>query len=144
MGLQIPNYQDVGNGHGGDPASITPAFTNLKNAGIQAAVVAADPFFNNHRKPAVDGANNNGVATIYQWREFVDMGGLMSLGPNLSEGYKLAAIYTARILRGEQASNLPIISLTNFELVINLSTATNFGFSPIPESLLSRANDIVV
>jgi len=56
---------------------------------------------------------------------------------------KLAAIYTARILRGEQPIDLPILSLTNFELVINLSTAKQLGIT-VPESLLSRANDIVV
>jgi putative ABC transport system substrate-binding protein len=143
LGLQPLSYQDVGNGNGGDLSLITPAFTFWQNASIKAAVIAADPFFNNHRPPLVNAANNKGVAAIYQWREFVDTGGLMSLGPKLSEAYKLAAIYTARILRGERPIDLPILSLTNFELVINLSTAKQLGIT-VPESLLSRANDIVV
>jgi ABC-type uncharacterized transport system substrate-binding protein len=84
----------------------------------------------------VNAANNNGVAAIYQWREFVEVGGLMSFGPKLSEGYKLAAIYTARILRREkQPQDLAILSLTNFELVINLGTAKQLNIS-IPETLL--------
>jgi putative tryptophan/tyrosine transport system substrate-binding protein len=92
----------------------------------------------------VNAANNNGVAAIYQWREFVDVGGLISFGPKLSEGYKLAAIYTASILRKEkQPKDLPILSLTNFELVINLTTAKTLNIA-VPESLLTRASDIVV
>jgi putative ABC transport system substrate-binding protein len=147
LGLSL-SYKDVAGanpGHGGDPAQINHAFAAWpgENPPVTAALVAADSFFNNHRQPLINAANHNNVATIYQWREFVDAGGLMSYGPNLSECYKLAAIYTANILRGKQPQDLPIWSLTNFELVINLTTAQALNVT-IPESLLTRANDIVV
>jgi putative tryptophan/tyrosine transport system substrate-binding protein len=146
LGLQQLSYKDVGDGNGGNPGLIPQAFIAWpkESPSITAALVAADPFFNNHRRQLVNAANNNGVAAIYQWREFVDAGGLMSFGPKLSEGYKLAAIYTASILRKEkQPKDLPIRSLTNFELVINLTTAKALKIA-VPESLLTRASDIVV
>lgn len=145
LSLQPLSYKDVGNGNGGNPGLIAQAFHDWprENPPIRGALVAADPFFNNHRPQVAHAANNNGVAAIYQWREFVDADGLMSFGPNLSEGYKLAAIYTARILRHEKRpSDLPILSLTSFELVINLTTAKALNIL-IPESLLTRASDIV-
>jgi putative ABC transport system substrate-binding protein len=145
LGLQPPSYKDVGNGAGGSVGQIMAAFQAwpTENPRIRGALVAADSFFNNHRPQVINAARNQNIPTVYQWREFVDAGGLMSFGPKLIVAYKLAAIYTARILRNEKTPiGLPIHSLSEFELVINLATAKTLNLS-IPESLLARATDIV-
>jgi putative ABC transport system substrate-binding protein len=86
---------------------------------------------------------NAKIPTIYQWREFVQAGGLMSYGPKLTDAYKFAATYVARILKGNQPQNLPVMLLSKFELVINLSTAKAVLNQPTPQSLLARAELIV-
>jgi putative tryptophan/tyrosine transport system substrate-binding protein len=148
LGLQPLDYKDVRNGHhhGGDPDKIKQAFHDWAAAGIKAALVTANPFFNNHRRKVVDAARHAKIPAIYQWREFVDAGGLMSYGPKLSEAYKLAALYVARILRKQQhhqPKDLPVALLSKFELVINLSTAKELGVA-VPETLRARADDLVV
>jgi putative tryptophan/tyrosine transport system substrate-binding protein len=147
LGLQPHSARDVGNGAGGDPNLIAPAFAAwpAEAQPIRAAVVAADPFFNNHRQAVITAANdqNTPVAAVHQWREFVNAGGLMSLGTNLEEAYRLAAVYTARLLRKEkQPRDLPILTLTKFDLAVNLTTARNIGIT-VPESILVRADHVV-
>jgi putative ABC transport system substrate-binding protein len=141
LGLLL-DYKDVTDAtrSGGNPDRIKQAFDDWVKAGIEAALVTAGPFFNNHR-PAVVGAAT--IPTIYQWREFVDAGGLMSYGPRLKDAYKLAAIYVGRILGDERPENLPVVLLSKFELVINLSTAKVLGIV-IPETLRARADDLIV
>jgi putative tryptophan/tyrosine transport system substrate-binding protein len=143
LGL-MTNTRDVGTGTGGDVTEIDKAFATWATAAspITAAIVAADPFFNNHRSRVIGEAALNGVATVYQWREFVDANGLISLGTRLFEAYRQAAIYTARILKGELPQNLPIVQLNSFELAVNLTTANDLGIK-IPRSILARADHIV-
>ena len=92
--------------------------------------------FNNLRQDVVKFAD--GMKTIYQWREFAEVGGYMSFGPSITEAYRQVGDYAARILNGENASDLPVLMPTRFELVINMDAAAASGFQ-IPASLLSRA-----
>jgi putative ABC transport system substrate-binding protein len=108
-------------------------------ANAHAILVTADSFFNNRRKKMVDKAIQANRPAIYQWREFVELGGLMSYGPSLHEAYVFAGVYAARILFDkEKPADIPLSEPTSFELVINLKTADAIKFI-VPKSLRDRA-----
>jgi ABC-type uncharacterized transport system substrate-binding protein len=109
---------------------------------IKAAVVTANPLFNDFGPEVVKAANRNNVAAIYQWRQFVDADGLMSYGTTLSDGYKLAGTYTGLVLNKQPPQALPVVLLTKFELAINLRTAGSLGIT-VPQTLLDRADYVV-
>jgi putative ABC transport system substrate-binding protein len=105
----------------------------------EALLVTADPFFNDHRSDVITpGGVPLPIPAIYQWREFVDQGGLMSFGPNLVEEYTAAGVYAGRILGGELPVDIPLYQPTRFELVINATTAGALGLA-IPPLLRARA-----
>jgi len=123
------------------PGQIRQVIQNLLNIPVDALLVTADPLFNDHRAAVVKpGGHALSVPAIYQWREFVDSpnDGLMSYGPNLVELYSVAAGYVRRILNGEDPANIPLYYPTNFELVINSTTAEALKLR-IPPSLRSLA-----
>jgi putative ABC transport system substrate-binding protein len=101
-----------------------------------------DPLILSERQQIVNFALQHRLPTLFGWREFVDVGGLMAYGPNVLDLYRQAAGYVARILRGERASDLAVEPPVHYELAINLKTARALGLQ-VPAEVLARA-DVVV
>ncbi|MCC6889361.1 MAG: ABC transporter substrate-binding protein [Hyphomicrobiales bacterium] len=109
-----------------DDREIENAFT-ASNGQVAGLVAAADPFFNSRREQVIALANRLGVPAIYQWRGFVESGGLMSYGPSKLEGYRNAGELAGQILNGADPKNLPVRETKVFELVVNGALAQQRG-----------------
>jgi len=121
---------------------LAAAFLGMKKNDDQAVVVMSPAFMFVHRKAVLDLAAAYRIAAIYELRVFVEPGGLMSYGVNVSEMQRRAAVYVDKVLKGAKPADLPIEQPTTFELVINLKTAKALGLT-IPQSLLLRADEII-
>jgi ABC-type uncharacterized transport system substrate-binding protein len=83
------------------------------------------------------------VPTIFPYRDIAaDAGGLMSYGASLTDAYRLAGVYTGRVLKGENPADLPVQQATKVELIINLETAKTLGIT-MPLPLIGRADEII-
>jgi putative ABC transport system substrate-binding protein len=121
---------------------VAGAFAAMQRAHVQALIVQSVPPTSEHRQQIVELAAQYHLPAIYGNRAPVDLGGLMSYGPNFPEIYRRTAYYVDRILKGAKPANLPVEQPTKFELVINLKTAKALGIK-IPQSLLVRADKII-
>ena len=107
-----------------------------------AILVLPSPIFSSQRGQLIELAAKYRLPAIYEFKEFVQDGGLMSYGPNMTRMFRGAAGYVDRILRGARPADLPIERPTTFELAINLKTAKTLGVT-IPPSVLGRADQLI-
>jgi putative ABC transport system substrate-binding protein len=124
------------------PADLDRAFSDMTRARAGALAVSGSPLFVDERRRLVELAAKNRLPAVYESREDVDAGGLMSYGPNVADLYRRAAVYVDKILKRAKPGDLPVEQPTKFELVINLKTARALGLT-IPPSLLQRADQVI-
>src|SRR2546427_8006070 len=111
----------------------------MRQQRADALLVVADLFLDSRRQQIVSLVLQHAVPAIFQWREFVQAGGLMSYGTSLADAHRQQGVYTGKILKGAKAAELPVLQPTRFELFVNLKTAKAIGLT-VPASILLRAD----
>lgn len=117
-------------------------FRSLAGLGIGGLVMTADVFFNERRDQIVALASRYAMPTIYEFRQFVAAGGLVSYGPDLAASYRETGVLVGRVLKGEKPADLPVMRPSKFELVINLKTAKALGIE-VPNSMQLLADEVI-
>ena len=125
-----------------DAAEIERAFTDIAQRGIGGLIVTASSPAANYRDLIVGLVARHGLPAVYGARYFVTAGGMISYGPDFTEGFRRAASYVDRILRGEKAADLPVQAPTTYGLAINLKTAKALGIE-IPSTMRALANEVI-
>jgi len=126
----------------GTESEIDAAFATLTQLRAEGLVVASDPYFASQRDQLLRLAAHRGIPTIYERREFVAAGGLLSYGPSFPDTWHQVGIYVGKILRGEKPADLPVQRPTKYELIVNLNTAKTLGLT-VPPSILARADEVI-
>ena len=124
------------------PDDFNRAFSAMVRERADALTVVSTPVFDNQRRRVVELAAQNRLPAVYTFRPYVDTGGLMSYGPDISDLFRRAATYVDKILKGAKPGDLPIEQPIKFDLAINLKTARTLGLT-IPPSLLQRADQVI-
>jgi putative ABC transport system substrate-binding protein len=119
--------------------SILADLPRLKVGGL---VIGSDVFFNSRSEQLAALTLRHAMPAVYQYRAFVAAGGLMSYGGSLEDSYRLAGIYTGRVIKGERPGDLPVQQSTKVEMFLNLKTANALRLT-VPLSLLGRADEVI-
>jgi putative tryptophan/tyrosine transport system substrate-binding protein len=125
-----------------DTRELDVAFEAIIREHPDALLLLVDPLTLSQRARIVEFAAEQRLPAIYETRDFVDVGGLISYGPNIPDQYRRAATYVIKILRGAKPADLPIEQPTKFELVINMRAANALGIK-FPDSILLRADEVI-
>jgi ABC-type uncharacterized transport system substrate-binding protein len=126
---------------GADP-DVNPAFETIAQRKIGAVLYSANLFYQVALDRLVALAARHAVPAMYEWREFVEAGGLMSYSTSRAEAWRQVGLYTGRVLQGARPVDLPIVQSTKFELVVNVKTAKALGLA-VPPSLIARADEVI-
>jgi putative ABC transport system substrate-binding protein len=124
------------------PDDLERAISTMRAARLGALTLVPNPALYEHSNRVIDLLARSAVPTMFWRHEWVEIGGLMSYGPNYADMYRRAAMYVDRILKGAKPADLPVEQPTRFELVINLKTAKAIGIT-IPQSVLVRADQVL-
>jgi putative ABC transport system substrate-binding protein len=122
--------------------NIDEAFEKLIQMQAGGLVVGSGPFFVSQAEKLAALAARHAVPIIYEFRRFAAAGGLMSYGSEITEAYRLAGIYTGRVLKGDKPADLPVQQATRVELIINLNTAKALGIT-VPNTIIGRADEVI-
>ena len=125
-----------------DRKGLESAFQTAKQKQVDAIMTHSNPRFFAERKRIVELAGKHRLPAIYFQKEFIDEGGLMSYGADLTDLYRRAAVYVDKILKGAKPADLPVQQATKFEFVINLKAAKQIGLT-IPVRVLERASQVI-
>jgi putative tryptophan/tyrosine transport system substrate-binding protein len=121
---------------------IDAAFSIVARERAQALMVMNDAFLQLRRNQITGLCTRHRLPAIYPWREYVEVGGLISYGASIRETFRKSGIYVGQILKGARAAELPIQQPTKFEMVVNLTTAKIIGIE-VPPSILIRADEVI-
>jgi ABC-type uncharacterized transport system substrate-binding protein len=119
-----------------------PVFASLAQQQVDALVVTADPIFTHRRAELTALTAAHRIPAIYQWPDFVKVGGLVSYGTTLAEASRQVGAYAGRVLKGARPADLPVTQPTKFHLVVNLKAAKALGLE-VPPTLLARADEVI-
>jgi putative ABC transport system substrate-binding protein len=128
--------------HASSERDFETAFAALVRLRVGALVIGSDPFYTARSQQLAALTVRHSVPAIYEYREFAVAGGLIGFGSRLADAYRLAGVYTGRVLKGEKPADLPVQQSTRVELIINLKTANAFGIT-VPLPLLGRADEVI-
>jgi len=128
--------------HASSDADIDAVFATLTELRAGGLVIGTDAVFTSRNEKLAALALRYRIPTIYQWREFVAAGGLISYGGSFADSYRLAGVYTGRILKGEKPPDLPVQQATKLELFVNIKTAKALGLK-VPPTLLAIADEVI-
>lgn len=125
-----------------DPAELEVIFAAMAKDRPDAFLTLVDPFLSTYQKRILDFLTTNRLPAIFESKEWVEAGGLVSYGPDYAELYRRAATQMDKILKGAKPADLPVEQPTKFELVINLKAAKQIGLT-IPPNVLARADRVI-
>jgi len=128
--------------NGSKESELETAFARAAEEGAGALQICANPNFLGLRRQLVALAARHRIPAMYEWRDFVEIGGLMSYGTDLADAYREAGVYAAKILKGTKPADLPVMQATKFEFVLNLKTAKAQGVEIAP-TVLARADQVI-
>jgi putative ABC transport system substrate-binding protein len=128
--------------HASSEQEIDTAFMTLVQLQAGALVIGPDAFFNSRSEQLATLALRHAVPAIFQYREFVAAGGLISYGGSRTDAYRQVGVYTGRVLKGAKPSELPVQQVTKVEMFLNLKTAKALGIT-VPLPLSGRADEVI-
>jgi putative ABC transport system substrate-binding protein len=128
--------------HASTEGDLDAVFPTLLQLGARGLVVGNDTFFSTRSEQLAALAFQHWVPTIFQYRQFVEAGGLMSYGGDIADSYRLTGVFAGRILKGEKPADIPVQQATKVELIINLKTARALDID-VPPTLLARADEVI-
>jgi len=136
MGLQARVF------NASNSREVNDAFATIARDQHEALLVGPGPYFVHRRTQLVSLAARHAIPTLYNVRDYVEAGGLMSYGTNAVDAYRQVGIYAGRILKGAKPADLPVVQASKFELVINLATAMMLSLD-VPPTLIARADGVI-